>query len=991
MNQSKTIINNFNEIDKNLLNYPITLIHMNIRSLRKHFVTFLTHIKNIKHKTQLIILTETNISDEENNLYQIHGYSATFLNRGGRGGGIAVFVNECVNVETTTLHINSFESMRVDITTTNNRVITVLPVYRPPSHNVKTFLEELETCINNINKKQELIIVGDMNIDINTKSTTATNYLDMLSSNGLHCMVTETTREDVSNKKSTCIDHFFLRYNKSNVKAHAVVVTTTISDHYALFGCIDRDNKNNKSKQIIKGTDYIKTNNTTVNRLIRETNWCAIVSLSNGTNDLFNNIYKAFCDIYTNARYVNNKTLKKRNEYKWLSEELLKLCNVRDKLHKKWQQNKNNKTNEKIYKTFNNKLNKKIIYAKNAYNLKQFVINRNNIRGTWKLINEITGKNVDNIDRIIKRNFSSVSIQDVTDNFALKFNENVKKIVHVCDIKTITNTETVMPNTMYLDYTNELEINNILKGLNIRKSEGADGIRAIDLKNNADYLTSVITTLINSSLRESTIPDLLKTSLIRPIFKSGTKTDYNNYRPIAILPIIEKVLEEIVVRRLNDFLNKYDLINKNQYGFQKGKNINKLLGLFSNHINQNLSKNMSCLALFIDFSKAFDTLSHEKLVNVLERSGIRGHSINWFKNYLQCRSFRVKIDKNLSKNTMSTHGVPQGSKLGPILYIIFANDMLNALKDSKAFAYADDTAIVVSHNSIQSAIRTMQCELNNITRWCHDSGLIVNASKTKLMHFRPRHIQQANISLIFHNTECLHKNGSNLTNDTCMTQIELVNTYKYLGVHLDSQFKWKIHIENLEKKLRKSSYALYHLGNCSPFSVLKQAYFSLVESYLRHGISAWGNASYCRTLQLAQDRFLKLLHKNQQRTITFQNNLNANNTTTNNLEIHARYATSHNINDLYKDFKILNIKCLYKTTIINEFHDNRDFLDCINHEQNTRRRAQGRYKIPNYKNDYGKYSLAVELPSTLNQLPLYLINIRNNYSRKKLIKKHFLE
>lgn len=618
-------------------------------------------------------------------------------------------------------------------------------------------------------------------------------------------------------------------------------------------------------------------------------------------------------------------------------------------------------------------------------------MNRNNLRGTWQMINEIIGKKVTNIDETIKRNFPNKNIKDVAEEFAQKFKENVKNIIHICDVKTSTNMQTSIQNTIYISFTNEEEIYNILKNLNARKSAGADRIRAMDLKNNAKALTPIITRLTNSSIEESKIPDLLKTSIVRPIQKSGSRSDYNNYRPISILPVLEKVLEEIVARRLNDFLDKYKLISENQYGFQKGRNINQLLGRFSNHINQNLSKNMHCIALFIDFSKAFDTLSHKKLIDTLERTGIRGQCIEWFKNYLQYRTYRVKIENNLSATTHSIHGVPQGSKLGPILYIIYANEMLNILKESTVFAYADDTAILVSNNCLNMATQTMQREFNIITRWCHDSGLIINATKTKLMYFRPRHIPPININITFHNTECLHKlynNNTNTIDDDCATQIELVNTYKYLGVHLDSHFKWKTHIDSLQKKLRKASYALYHLSNCSPYNVLKQAYFSLVESVLRHGVTAWGSATYCKKLQHTQNRLIKILYKNQHYTKYSNQNI-LNDTAQNNIKNINHQQPNQNIN-LYTELKILNINGIYKTTITNEFYNNQHYLKQIEHDQNTRMRAQGRYQVPSYKNDYGKYSLAVTLPTTFNQLPTTLHNLTNKASRTKLVKNHFM-
>lgn len=550
---------------------------------------------------------------------------------------------------------------------------------------------------------------------------------------------------------------------------------------------------------------------------------------------------------------------------------------------------------------------------------------------------------------------------------------------------------------MYLAYTDEEEILHILKSLNARKSAGADGIRAIDLKSNATILTPAITALINNSISDSSIPNILKTAIIRPIYKGGKKSDHNNYRPIAILSVVEKVLEEIIVRRLNSFLKKYNIINNSQFGFQKGKNINQLLGLFSNHINQSLDKNMHCLALFVDFSKAFDTLPHGKLIEILERNGIRGKCIDWFKNYLNCRSYRVKIENNTSEKTTSTHGVPQGSKLGPILYIIYANDLIKMLKNSNTFAYADDTAIIVEHECIDSAAYLMQEELNTLTKWCHDRGLIINAAKTKLMHFRPRHIPRTNIKPTFHNTECLHRtynNNNTPSNDTCSTEIEYVDTYKYLGIHLDEHFKWKTHTDILHKKLRRSSYALYHLGNCAPYSVLRQAYFSLAESYLRHGITAWGTATYCKALQLTQTRLLKLLNKNQhknpqQNTVYASNNNMQTQQQGGNADSSSKHRSTKTL-QLNKDLQILSINNIYKTTIINEFYNNTNILQQLNHEQNTRNRTQGRYKIPRYRTNYGKHSLAVTLPTSLNQLPTQLLDRTNKLSRKKLLKKYLL-
>lgn len=324
--------------------------------------------------------------------------------------------------------------------------------------------------------------------------------------------------------------------------------------------------------------------------------------------------------------------------------------------------------------------------------------------------------------------------------------------------------------------------------------------------------------------------------------------------------------------------------------------------------------------------------------------------------------------------------------------------MINMLKNCETFAYADDTAIIVAHKSINIASKIMQTELDIATKWCHDNGLIINASKTKIMHIRPPHFPITEISLKFHDTDCLHNavnNVNNNNNDNCSTHIEIVNNYKYLGIYVDEHFKWKTHITNLHKKLRKSSYMLYHLSNCATFSVLKQAYFSLAESYLRHGITAWGNATYCNTIQVTQNRILKILRNNQRRSANSINN-NRYNIQHNNLQINNNnnYTVNNNRseqNNIAKDLRILNVKHLYYTTLLNDFYNDPRFLKRIDHQHNTRSREQGKYKVERYKNNYGKYTLYTTLPTIFNSVPSDILNTANKLKRKRLLKNFFID
>lgn len=275
MNSDNKTFFNFNEIKINEISCQLSLIHMNIRSLRKNFVTLLSHINQIQNKISLLILTETNITDNENDLYKIHGFNALFLNRDGRGGGIAVYIKDDINFEVNEIEANSFETISIDLSI-NNKTTSFISVYRPPHLNINHFIIELDQAISKFNKKNDTIVVGDMNIDIKKTNITQTKYLDMLSSHGLQCMVTQTTRADENNKSSTCIDHLFVRTKHNHV--HAAVVTTIISDHYAVFACVEAENDIRDSNTNCQGTENNKISNEKVNCLINETNWNDILN-----------------------------------------------------------------------------------------------------------------------------------------------------------------------------------------------------------------------------------------------------------------------------------------------------------------------------------------------------------------------------------------------------------------------------------------------------------------------------------------------------------------------------------------------------------------------------------------------------------------------------------------------------------------------------------------------------------------------------------------
>ena len=292
------------------------------------------------------------------------------------------------------------------------------------------------------------------------------------------------------------------------------------------------------------------------------------------------------------------------------------------------------------------------------------------------------------------------------------------------------------PDSVFLQPTNKSEIEKIIKSLDSNKSSDIYGMSPKFLKILAPAISETLNNISNKSFALGIFPDHMKLAMITPIFKGGSKLDVSNYRPVSVLPTISKVLEKLMLTRLTEYLEKSKIIYEHQFGFQKNRSTTLAVLDLNTRITKALDRGNYAASVFLDFAKAFDTVNHQILLSKLENYGIRGPAKDWFESYLKSRHQIVKIGDTLSDKMQIACGVPQGSILGPILFLLYISDIKNASKTLKFLLFADDTSTLLISKSIQELENVYNKELSHVIDWLNANKLTLNVEKSNLVLFR---------------------------------------------------------------------------------------------------------------------------------------------------------------------------------------------------------------------------------------------------------------
>lgn len=828
-----------------------TIFHQNIQGLLSKKEILELTFSNIRTNINpdVVCLTETFVRNGDEKNININNFKlASNYSRDTKRGGSCILIKKGLEYKKVTCFDNlsiahHFECCSINLIANG---IIVVCIYRIPSKKKKDidcFLGKLDLLLHKCLlkfPKHKLIIAGDLNINILINSPSSERLKNILIKYNLKLHINVPTRGNA------CLDHI-----ASNIdNAIGSVLTLWLSDHDTAQVLKFEVKQKNK----IPDSVFTYKKCYSVENLQKFKKHIGSLSFSNiydqgDLNHAFDEFYDMLLLIYNLCFPSEKSKCNTSPKPQWMTKGLKKSCIMKKTLRYKYYSTKCNENRSK-YINYTKLFKKCINLSKRIANQKFVTKSKNICKATWTVIKrETSGSNAINcINNIIFND------KEITEPAIIASTFNNYFINEACKVNNNTKENTVkthLLNSIFLKPVDEEYIKKVIVSLKNTQSVGYDDISTNVIKLCKDELSQVLTFLVNLSLQTGQFPQKLKVSIVKPLFKKGDKRDITNYRPIALLPILSKIFERVMHDQLTNFFNNFDIIKQCQYGFQKNKSTTHAAFDLVNEVMQSANRYNYTTIVLLDMSKAFDCVSFDILLSKLERSGIRGPALNWLKSYLTNRSQYVEITQLDSNSTTQVYrsdkkynkyGVPQGSVLGPLLFILYINDLPNILKQ-KTILFADDVSIIVSTDksfSLEHHKIDIINTLTSVIEWLDKNNLKINISKTNLINFN--NFKNKSIDINF--------NGQILRNADKAT---------FLGLILDSKLSWKDQIEKTRNKINGFAFALYKLAKVANVSTAITAYYAYVESILRYGLIIWGNGSDIKKLFTAQKRCIRAI------------------------------------------------------------------------------------------------------------------------------------
>lgn len=758
----------------------------------------------------------------------IDGYrlASAFYRSKAEHGGTCIYVRDC---------IRTIDIVREDVHCVESHLecsgielidygLVVITVYSPPTSNFEIFIQKLYEVLEQLRDKtikRTLVLTGDFNIDLISEKPhvqrMAKTLLELLQCYDLIQTIYQPTR--ISAQRSSLVDNIFITKSR---EFESNITNSSLSDHMGQYLRIKTTNGKHEKKTVLKR----KFSEPHINTFIRELaniDWVSTLYTQQDVNAAYNIFHEQITKLINSTFPIYKSIISGNRKKAWVTNELKKDCNKKRQLYISSLKGEIPKQEYIDYaKEVKCRLNK----AKRQYHEKLIQESDNKSKTIWHLINHFGNKKFSSPKTIIDDAQGDEQKLQILNTMNLKFLEMCPDLQEAKPLlgKIKQNSETI-----FMSPTTETEIYNIILTLKNKKTTGWDEIPIVLLKNSANILAAPLSYIINLMLNTGIFPDKLKVAEVTPIHKKGDYKDALNYRPIAILSCISKIFEKSINKRLMDFFEGQNLFSQYQNGFRRNKGTIRTVYQTLYEVFESFNNKQMSLGLFIDLSKAFDSIKHDILLEKLERYGIRGVPLELIKSYLKNRPQCIKVTDSVTGRIIKSDcayvnkGVPQGSILGPLLYICYTNDMPQWVK-GKVRLYADDTSIIVQHYNTSELQEGVVEAFRSANSWFASNNLRANPEKTVIMQFDTKATPESlNIFKI---------------NEKDLITTKLTTTF--LGLKLDARLNWKEHIDRVTNVLAKCTYQLKNVSWLVSVGAAVSAYFGVVDSNIRYGIVLWG-------------------------------------------------------------------------------------------------------------------------------------------------------
>lgn len=802
---------------------------LNIQSIRNKVDELKLFIESVQNP-DFILLTEHWLKENEPLFLDDYDLLASYCRTKHVHGGTMILIHtrmlrayNFVSVDRLNYLIveKEFEFSMVCCSSLNFYIICI---YRSPAGDYDSFIYRLEVLLTQLPLHATIILTGDLNVNfLDTSSRNTHSLLALLYSFNLSMHVESPTR--ISSSSSTLLDYVCTNCDKNSVDCGTV--GAGLSDHEAVVCKFSFNFGTGRSAKQYKRL-FTRKNYEKFALACQDVDWRKVL-VTNTPLGEFNSLLR---DIFVESFPL--RATRSKHKKPWFSKGLKVSSRNMRCLHYIRKFALDNDRFLIYFNTYRRIFRRTIKNAKQIYFRDRFGNSRNRQRDAWKVVNELRGKKS---TKSVDSNLDCNKINEFYSSIAVNLNSY---LTPDCDYRTFLNTVNVSE-SFYLVPTNIYEIKEVLNDIQNKNASGWDELSVRIFLHLPDRALVVLAEGINCSFESGIFPSCLKIATVIPLYKGGDSDSPANFRPISLLPTLAKIVEKLVKRRLQSFFNRHNLLCTEQYGFRESRGTDDAVFAFLENLYLGINDGEVAAAVFCDLSKAFDCVNHGILLWKLEKYGIRGTSLDWFRSYLTARFQKVNFNRKSSEQIEIQYGVPQGSVLGPLLFLVYINDLAGINIKGKFTLYADDSTILwVGKNAIELQ-NYINEDLTKVKEWTDANFLSLNVSKTNIVTFK------------------CYLGDVKLGNQA----VNRVSVNKFLGLYIDSKLKFEMHITNLTKKLASNCYAIRIIANDLDLETVRSAYFSLIESHLRFGICFWGSCSQYlfNMLFVLQKRAVKYMFK----------------------------------------------------------------------------------------------------------------------------------